>query len=96
MLLDMAKYDNTISLGSIIATIGFIAACIRIVFKIGEEYAKIEIRIGLVESKIENRIAVIEGKINILYAWWEKKVDEVTSIRAEQFFQGDKKHIDGD
>lgn len=70
----MAHYDDTITLGNIIAALSFIFLALTTVVKIGKAY-----------SNLESRMAVLETKINVIYTWFEHQVNEATSISAKLF-----------
>ena len=86
------KFDNTITLGNIIAAFGFILSCITIVWRLGREYSKLEKKIDENKSELSLKILSIESKVNMVFGWWEKTVDEVSRIKIIQFFTPPEQH----
>lgn len=70
----LVKYDDTITLGNVVAAISFMVGAISVIARVTKSYA---------ES--ESRLARIESKLNVIYEWWTHQVDEATSIRTKMF-----------
>lgn len=70
----LVHYDDTVSLGTIVATLSFILMGLGIIGRIAGGYARIETRMGNIETKL-----------NVVFDWWSHQVDEATSLKARMF-----------
>lgn len=75
----LTHYDDTISLGNIIAAASFILMALTAIMKIGASYAR-----------VEARMAILETKINVIYTWFEHQVNEATTIRTKMFHENER------
>lgn len=74
---DGLKLDWTISLGNLVQIILLIAAIAELYVRINERLVKLEESketLNKLEEKLD-ALASLEAKVNMMYEWWQKKIE---------------------